>query len=269
MFAGYMETRSFSTHTIRRRRSSLGSFAKYLDPLPLALACTDDCERFLATHRAARTRHAYRSDLSTFYAWATRRHVTKTNPAADVDPIKVPKGLPRPVPLDAVRQVCASAPTKELRLALGLAAFAGLRRAEICALTTDDVQIHADPPLLVVRSGKGNKDRIVPLHPDLAQGFRDRRIPQGKVFTFTPDHLGRIAAAHIRSCGYNLTLHALRSSFATELARVSEGNVVLVGRALGHSSPQTTMGYIGWTSDPKGTQMVAECWPRLAIGRAG
>lgn len=173
-----------------------------------------------------------------------------------------------PVPLDAVRNVCSSAPTKELRLALGLAAFAGLRRAEICALTTDDVQLHLTPPLLVVRGGKGNKDRIVPLHPDLAQGFRDRNLPQGRVFHWTPDYLGKIAAAHIRSCGYNLTIHALRSSFATELARVSEGNIVLVGRALGHASPQTTMGYIGWTADPKGSRMVADCWPRLEHGAA-
>jgi len=38
----------------------------------------------------------------------------------------------------------------------------------------------------------------------------------------------------------------IRHAYGTELARVLDGNVVAVGRAMGHSSPQTTMGYIGW-----------------------
>lgn len=45
------------------------------------------------------------------------------------------------------------------------------------------------------------------------------------------------------------TLHSLRGSCATELARVTKGDVVRIARILGHSDTNTTMGYIGFGDD--------------------
>ena len=233
-----------SVHTIKRRRSSLRSFAKWVAPLPIEQADARHVEGWLATFSAPRTRHAYRSDLSAFYQWGVRRKVMPSNPVAETDSIRVPKALPRPVPIHAVPAIIDASPSDRLRTALMLAAYAGLRRAEICAITGGDIQLYP-VPLLMVRSGKGQKDRMVPLHPVLQVEF-NRPLPAGRLVPWSPDRLGKIAAEHMRQMGFNCTLHQLRASFATELARVMDGNIVAVGKVLGHESPQTTMGYCGW-----------------------
>jgi integrase len=243
-FCAYMEMRGLSTHTIRRRRSSLGTFAKWVEPLSIEQADADHVESWLSTQSAPRTRHAYRSDLSAFYQWGVRRKVMPTNPVAETDSIRVPKAMPRPVPIGSVPSIIDAAPTERLRLALMLAAYAGLRRAEITSITGGDVQFFP-VPLLMVRSGKGSKDRMVPLHPALRLEL-DRPLPAGRLVPWSPDRLGKVAAEHMRRMGFDCTLHQLRSSFATELARVMDGNIVAVGKVLGHESPQTTMGYCGW-----------------------
>jgi len=254
LFCAYMAGRSFSDHTIRRRTSSLSSFARFIAPMDLAQVEGAHVEEWIATLGAPRTRHAYRSDLSAFYTWATKRKVVACNPVADTDPIRVPKGLPRPVPIDAVPGIIEACDDPSLRLALALAAFAGLRRSEICNLTTDDFQLHG-APTLVVRGGKGSKDRVVPLHPMLVGAIQRRRFTQGKLFTWSPDVLGRRAADHMKRLGYDCSLHQLRHSYGTEMARVFDGNLVAVGRAMGHANPSTTIGYVGWSGGDVGGRM--------------
>ena len=251
LYCAWMAMRNMSPNTAKRRRSSLASLARFVAPKPLTSATLGDVEDWLATHSAvASTAHAYRSDARNFFAWAVRRNVSASDPTLDIDPIRVPKSLPRPVPIQAVPALIATAPTPELRLVLILAAYAGLRRSEIANLTTDDYQLFGDA-MLVVRAGKGNKDRVVPLHPVVVAELAKRR-PVGKVVPLTGATLGRQAARHLRAHGYDCTLHQLRHSFGTEMARVFDGNLVAVGRAMGHSDPATTMGYVGWSGGDTG-----------------
>lgn len=48
----------------------------------------------------------------------------------------------------------------------------GLRVSEAIALTVEDLHLDEEHPTLRVRFGKGIKDRIVPVHPDLAAAIR-------------------------------------------------------------------------------------------------
>jgi integrase len=244
MYLAYILLRGMAKTTLKRRRSSLRAFARYLHPLCITNADRGHVEDWLTLFGEASTRKAYRSDLSDFFQWGVRRDVMSRNPVAQTDGIRVPKSLPRPVPPAIVPGIIAAAPTEKLRLALMLAAYAGLRRAEICALTGHDIQLHPNA-LIVVRNGKGSKDRIVPMHPLLAAELADVR-GGGRLVPWTPDHLGTVAAEHIRACGYDATIHKLRASYATEAARVLDGNIVAVGKLLGHESPATTMQYVGW-----------------------
>lgn len=257
-YLAYLRLRGMSSATSKRRRSSLHAFARWCHPLCVTDADRDHVEGWLRLFAEPRTRKAYRSDLSDFYQWALRRQVVATNPVALTDGIRVPKSLPRPVPPHAVPGIIAAAPDGPLRLGLMLAAYAGLRRAEICALTGHDVQLYPEP-LIVVRQGKGAKDRLVPMHPALRLELADAK-GGGRLVGWSPDHLGTVAADHMRRLGYDCTLHQLRASFATELARALDGNVIAVGRVLGHESPTTTMGYVGWDGGAIGVQM-----PRLYV----
>jgi integrase len=254
-FTTYQRGRAFSPHTIRRRRTSLSSAAAYSSPLPLIAITAELVEEWLGTFSSPRTKHAYRSDLSAFFIWAVKRQLVETSPMDHVDSVRVPRGLPRPVPAELVSPIIAAATDPQLRLAIALAAFAGLRRAEIVALTADDVSLHSNPPTLMVRDGKWAQDRLVPLHPQLVTMLAATRTH--RYVPMCADSLGAKAAEHMRSHGWDYTIHRLRATFATELARATGGNVVLVAKMLGHSSIQTTMGYVGWSGGEGGAAVAS------------
>lgn len=198
-------------------------------------------DEWLGTFASPATRRAYRADLNAFYRWAYKRGLVPGNPVTDVEPIRVPKGLPHPVDATLIPDLVALAPDRETELAVALAAYAGLRCAEVAALTRDDISLGSSPPVLVVRAGKGGKDRVVPIHPRLASLLRG--LPAGPVCGHRSDTIGRKVAAHLRACGVEATMHHLRHTFGTEAGRASNGNVLVVRDLLGHESPETSMRY--------------------------
>ena len=94
LFANYQRGRGFSPRTIKRRTVTLRALERAVAPSELSDATTDDIAEFLLRYPSPRTRHAYRSDISSFFKWAHRRKLVDTDPTELIDPIKVPKALP-------------------------------------------------------------------------------------------------------------------------------------------------------------------------------
>ena len=232
-FADYQALRGYSPHTIRRRACTLRSLAKLTHPAPIESASADVLSELIAEASNMRTRHARLTDLRAFYRWAVRRSLVDTDPTALLDPIHLPKSLPRPIERPD-RVTHARDADTALMVALGL--YAGLRRSEIAALHSDDVH----GTYLVVRGGKGGKDRTVPLHPELVRMLSGRT---GRLFTVSPDTISRRIKQHLASCGITATAHQLRHTFGTELARTSSGDLLMIGALMGHANVATTMGY--------------------------
>lgn len=243
-FRSYQMARGFSTATMDRRTSTIRRFVAMIAPVDIRNAVTDDVEVFLNQYRNPRTRHAYRSDLSVFYTWACRRNLIAANPMILIDPVKVPKSLPRPVPAATVVMLVQSAPSVEVALMVALAGYAGLRVMEIANIGAEDIDLTHG--VLMVRAGKGGKDRAIPLHPVLARLVVAHGVLAGPMFPYCRRTVGRKIAEHMEAMGVSGTPHKLRASFATELAEMARGNIVLVQRLLGHASPETTMLYVGW-----------------------
>ena len=254
-FAAWQRQRGFSPATVRRRRISITSLARWIAPAHISAVTTIDVEEWLDTFSASRTRHAYRSDCAVFFRWAVRRHILAHDPTGDTDPIKVPRSLPRPVPPELVAHLIATAPEPWVGTAIGLAAYAGLRCSEVANITGADLSLHTRPPVLAVRNGKGGKDRLVPIHPQLVP-LLDRRT-DGRLVDRHHDTIGHRVAAHLRACGVDASMHQLRHTFGTELARVTNGNLILTGRLMGHESPDTTKGYVGWSGGDASAAVVA------------
>lgn len=243
-YSQYQRARGFSTRTITRRTITLRRFAELLHPGDFSTATDRDVQDFLLRYRNPRTRHAYRSDIRTFYTWAFRRGLLHNDPTTLIDPVKVPKSLPRPVPAALIPHLVMHAPTTQLRLMVALAAYAGLRAMEIAAISTDDVDLTHN--VLIVRAGKGGKDRIIPLHPVLRRLLEPELQFAGHVFGVNAATVSRQVGRYLKANGLDSSCHKLRATFGTQLSEVSNGNIVMVQRLMGHESPTTTMAYVGW-----------------------
>lgn len=248
-FVKHQQYRGLSASTIRRRRNVLGQLAAHLEPLGLERATRDHLETFIGSKATPRTKHAYRSDLRVFYAWAVSHELMTADPARLLDSIRVPKPLPRPLDPKTARGLLWYG-TIHVRRMVGLAMFAGLRCFEIAGLDGGDVWRHHTPAVIVVRNGKGSKDRAVPLHVEL-RDLLDGVPASGPVFpspsgnrSLRPASISRAITRHMQACGVEATPHQLRHSFITGIAAASDGNMVLTAELAGHESMNTTLGYV-------------------------
>ena len=120
-----------------------------------------------------------------------------------------------------------------------MGAYAGLRRAEIAAVHSDDV---TDLGLMV--KGKGRKVRRVPIHPILAAELH--RV-SGYAFPgrFPGEHVNPdyVANRLEQVLPKPWTTHSLRHRFATQAYQACK-DIRMVQQLLGHASIQTTVGYV-------------------------
>lgn len=242
--------RGLSDRTVKRRRSTLERFAAthQLEP-----ATATDIEEWLAslTRCGAQSRGLYLADMRAFYRWALRHDHLTVDPTIKVDPPKRPKYTPRPIPTKHLKTAIKRAPERTQTMLI-LAGYAGLRAAEIASLRGEDVN-HEDCTMRVL--GKGEKVRIVELHPLVAE-----RIPEGttgpvipherhKGEHVSPGTVSKVIARFMDDIGFaDYTGHQARHSFGTRLYAACK-DLVMVQEQLGHASPQTTRAYVAFSRD--------------------
>lgn len=210
----------------------------------------DAVEEWWASRRdkSPRTRANELAAVRSFFTWCRRfEHRPPTDdPTHRLDAPAIEQRLPRPIGrADLHKAMGAAGP--ELRRALALGAYAGLRVAEAAALDWDDVDL--EERRIYVR-GKGMKERVVPLGPVLLDELLPRTggnvVMAGKRAQ-TAGGLQQKVNGHLRQLGIDATFHKLRSRYASR-ALGQTGNLLLVSRALGHANPATTAIYAA-TSD--------------------
>lgn len=250
-FLSAQRLKGMSENTVQRRRWTLTTFADQIAPQAFAEATTDDVEEFLGVRRSMATRRALLSDLRMFYRWAVRRGVLTSDPTEPVESPKVPKRAPTPLTRDELRRAWEAADFR-MRCIIALGARAGLRVSEIAALDASDVD--HERRVLVVRQGKGGKDRIVPLSLHLS-ALLENAGPGAIVGYKNGDSVSAAVREHFQRLGINKRPHDLRATFATEAAAKANGDVLAVQQLLGHESPATSMRYISYGS-PNGRELV-------------
>ena len=242
--------RGFSARTVDRRTWTLCRWLPYLDGRALADASAVDVEAFLARLPSAQTRYSLRSDLAMFYRWAIRRGLLENDPTVDTDPPKVPRRLPTPVAAAEVRHLLDTLDGVD-RLAVMLAARAGLRVSEIAALRGEDIDL--EQRRITVRAGKGGSDGTVPLAAELAAELAGWPR-QGRLIDLNGPAVAERIRRAFRRHGIAGRPHDLRAAFATAAADASGGNIVLVQQLMRHAEIATTMRYVA--VDPAGTDIV-------------
>ena len=173
------------------------------------------------------------------------------------------KEIPEYLDFDTVEAVIRATEDPRTRLAMMIQWRAGLRVSEVVTLAPADVHFSA-PAEIKVRQGKGRKDRLVPLHGELAgvlssvqmfmgAGKNDPFLP---VTRQTVDGWYKVALDRARSVGalaYGrpVTTHTFRHSAARHWL-LSGVPISIVSKWLGHANLQTTMVYLQMISDPGG-----------------
>lgn len=129
----------------------------------------------------------------------------------------------------------------------------GLRLSEACHLKVTDID--SQRMQLNVQSGKGNKQRQVPLSPRLLEALREywkQYQPQvllfpgarpDKPYAGTSIQKAIKASARRANLKKNVTPHTLRHSYATGLLEAGI-DILTISRLLGHASFSTTMIYL-------------------------
>jgi integrase len=190
-----------------------------------------------------RTRYRYASMIKPFMKWYG-------DPIEDVR-IRVPKSLPPFTEDDELDKLLDAFINKKTHkkiierdvLLVKMDVKTGLRRSEIANLEPRD--IHQD--FLIVREGKGRKDRIIPLVPSLAKDLNCFIIGMAqaqKVFGLKPASIGNKIRLFAVKAGVDIHTHTLRHKFATDL--IDRGaNPRAVQELMGHESLDTTSVYVG------------------------
>lgn len=272
-FDAYLARRaagSFRPATVKIQRQVLGRFVAWLTTQghqrwsTVSGAQVDAFLLHLAeTGWRASSRTTAANALRRFGGWLVEVGAVLRNPMADLrlpDPDEDP--LP-PAPLSEEQVVAvfatvgrASVVDFRIRLHLELLYSCALRNAEAVHLDVTDLDLKARTVL--VRDGKGGKDRLVPMvasavntaedylvlrrellkgpdHGALLLAHSGRRLPM----SWMQDYLARLS----RTIGFRVFPHLLRHSIAVHLLRKG-ADVRYIQQFLGHMSLDTTKVYL-------------------------
>lgn len=183
------------------------------------------------------------SNVRQFYRWADLYEHRADDPTARLRQPKVPNGLPRPISRSDLRKVLAHlAEVPDLRRAVCLGAYAGLRVSEAAALHWHDVDLETRRMRIL---GKGQKSRLVAMSPLLIDELHPdtgHNVVTGTYSAYSANNLQRRANRAIQAAGVTATFHQLRHRFGT-VGYQATGDLLAVGRQMGHASPATTAVY--------------------------
>ena len=254
-----MNLRKLGAHTHKSHIYSCKRFAAFLKRSP-DTATLEDIRLFQLHLAETGMSIGNRNRIMTGVRFLFRVTLRRLDLAAEIYHLREPQKIPQVVSPDEARRLLAGANSLKARVMLSLCYGCGLRAGEVVRVKVK----HIDSAQRIIRieQSKGRKDRHVMLSPEtldlLRQWWKARRdfdatTPLKERWLFpgrrpgkpmTTRQLSRLfhEAADAAGIKKNVTLHALRHSFATHL--LERGTDIRVIQALlGHDKLDTTARY--------------------------
>ncbi|MEO1926387.1 MAG: site-specific tyrosine recombinase XerD [Gammaproteobacteria bacterium] len=258
--------RGLSDNTLSAYRSDLYKFSLWLQQQQVELIKVEANEVLaylaLAESKSARTVARRLSSLRRLYEYLLREDQIKYNPVSNVDAPKLGRSLPKSLTESEVEALLEAPDTEDVlgvrdKCMLELLYATGLRVSELVGLTVQQVNLRQG----VVRvTGKGNKERLVPLGEEATQwlerylasernellnnAMSDALFPSKRGKAMTRQTFWYMIKRYTVIAGINKSLspHVLRHAFATHL--INHGaDLRVVQMLLGHSDISTTQIY--------------------------
>lgn len=196
------------------------------------------------------------ASLRGFFKWSNTNGIIKSNPALTLEQPKVPQKLPKVMTIEEVNNLLNQNLTKLQRVIVELLYGCGLRVSELVNLKLTDYNLSGK---YLQCTGKGSKDRIVPLGKKAVKAIKDflperdyylqkynlqtklllinehgKKVTRQEVYTFIHESGKKLHKA--------ISPHTLRHTFATHLIE-NGADLRVVQELLGHSSVSTTQLY--------------------------
>ena len=195
---------------------------------------------------------------------AIKRGYLSKNPMSGWEWAKVDLKAPRVLNADEKARVLDSCPTNQWVSFVYVALTTGCRRGELLGLTWDRVDF-ANTSILVTGT-KAHRDRMQPLNSEAVRSLRGLQastLKDGGPFR----SLNRVSVDKrfreiVKQAGIaHCTIHDLRRTFCTDLARLGV-NQLVIQRLAGHACAATTATYYQFVND----EMKKEAVAKLATG---
>jgi integrase/recombinase XerD len=256
-FVEDMQRRNLAARTISTYAAAVAAFARHFrrSPEHLDAEHVRQYQLHLIAQRASWSRFNQAvCALRFFYGVTLRRpNIVEMIPFA-----KKPRALPAVLSPGEVSRLIASAPDERFTVLLQTTYACGLRISEVTRLRIADID--AGRRVVHIRSGKGGKDRLVPLSPVLLQrlrGYWRTHRPSDWLFPglkagspLSTGQVQRLFRLAVQAAGITkkASMHTLRHSYATHMLE-SGTDLATLQHLLGHNHLSTTMLYIHLRQD--------------------
>lgn len=272
-FLNYLQfEKRYSPHTLISYTTDINQFNKYLqatytisDPSLVDYPIIRSWIVALATLKLnPKTLHRKISTLRSYFKYLHRQKLISINPTLRLRTPKIPKRLPiylQSKEMDAVLDTVSNFKEDTFegirdKLIIEMLYGTGMRRSELIGLSKHDIDMHQG---VVKVTGKGNKQRLIPLHQELLAHIekykqaKNTQFPDNNndVFIVTdtnskayPIFISRIVnkSLNIITTLEKKSPHVLRHSFATNLLN-NGADLNAIKELLGHSSLAATQVY--------------------------
>ena len=267
----------YSEHTMATKRAAVLRFIVWCDergitrPTELSRPMLERYQRHLYQHRKSNgaplsvvAQLGLLNAITAWFRWMVRQHHLLHNPGADLELPKKPQTLPKTVlTIPQVENVLNQGDVSTLlglrnRALMELFYSSGIRRMELTTLKLYDVD--TERGTLMVRMGKGRKDRFIPLgarasawvdkymrdvRAEIVTGYDDQTLfldDFGQPMTVR--FLGDLVRRHLEAAGITTpgACHVFRHAMATHMLE-NGADIRFIQAMLGHANLDTTQIY--------------------------
>lgn len=251
-FTDYLKTRHYSPHTVANYELDLRLFFALIEKPPSQVTWRDVDSFLQQQHRqclAPTTVNRRIHALKSFYEFlfVTGGNNEYPMPIKPSHYVRQGRPLPKKLTTAEVKRLFATITNEVDKTLFLLMLRCGLRVAEVAALKLSDMDW--TEKALIVRQGKGRKDRRVYLSNDILSSLeqllnlRPRAVPEDAFFwnqkrmyqSLSIKAIQKKMERYAKSAGIKASCHSLRHTFASNL--LEEGaEVVYIKEFLGHNS---------------------------------
>ncbi len=253
-FRSHMIGERKSPYTVKEYSFLVSLFLNFIKKKPEE--CTSaDIERFkhfVSVEKKYKKTSQYLAIKAIRFFFKSRSIVPPLNLTAPQRPVHMPSYLNEN---EARTLITFSKSDLKANLIIDILAYTGIRVGELCKLNIQDVDL--DEGVIRIRSGKGDKDRIVIMPPECkdvlnqylmerydAVGDPEPLILSRRGRRYDSSSIERLVKGTAQKAGIRkkVTPHVLRHTFATSVLR-NGGDIRFIQQILGHASVATTQIY--------------------------